>query len=150
MPPPEVWGPPTWTLIHTLAEKIHETEFPRLFPHLFNHLKRICSFLPCPDCSMHAKKFLDNIKTNEIRTKIDFINIMYIFHNVVNVRKNKPLYNYGNMYKYKYNNVGNAFKNFVNVYNTNGNIKLLSDTFQRQIIIKDFKRWLFINIASFM
>ena len=39
---PEGWGPPTWTLFHTLAEKIHEDTFPILGPQLFYHIKNIC------------------------------------------------------------------------------------------------------------
>ena len=28
MSPPEVWGPPIWTLFHVLAEKINERAYP--------------------------------------------------------------------------------------------------------------------------
>ena len=42
-----------------------------------------------------------------------------------------------------------VFNNFVSVYNTKGNMKLLSESFQRSLIIKDLKRWLVQNINSF-
>ena len=46
-------------------------------------------------------------------------------------------------------NIANVFNNFVSVYNTKGNMKLLAESFQRSLIIKDLKRWLLNNINSF-
>jgi hypothetical protein len=150
MPPPEVWGPPTWTLLHVLAEKINEEHFHALFPSLFNHIKRICSFLPCPECSHHAKQFLDKINLNDIKTKTDFKNIIYIFHNAVNKRKRKPLFNYSQIDKYKNINITNAYNSFIVVYNTNGNLKLLTESFHRKFVINDFKKWLTDNLKYFI
>jgi hypothetical protein len=149
MPPPHIWGPPTWTFIHTLVEKINEDDFNKLFPQLFNKIKQICSFLPCPECSMHAKMNLGKIKTHEIKTKTDLINMMYLFHNMVNVMKKKGLYNYADMSKYKNINIAVAFNNFVNVYHTKGDMKQLSETFQRQLVINDLRKWLLHNMKSF-
>jgi hypothetical protein len=97
MPTPSVWGPPTWTLLHTLAEKIHEDDFNKLMPQMIGLIKRICSYLPCPDCSQHATHFLAKLKSDQVSTKINFKNTMYLFHNMVNARKKKSLYNYANM-----------------------------------------------------
>lgn len=150
MPSPEVWGPPTWTLFHVLTQKINEEHFKTIMPQLFNHIKRICSFLPCPECSQHAKLFLDKININDIKTKSDLINIFYIFHNVVNQRKRKGLFLYSNLNKYKMINVADAFNSFVTVYNTNGNMKLLTESFHRKLIINQFKMWLKNNIKFFI
>jgi len=68
---------------------------------------------------------------------------------MVNARKKKGLYNYANINAYQNFNIINVFNNFVSVYNTKGNMKLLSETFQRSLIIKDLKRWLVQNINSF-
>ena len=35
------WGPPVWTLLHTLAEKINPDKFAELGPQLFVFIKRI-------------------------------------------------------------------------------------------------------------
>ena len=149
MPAPTIWGPPTWTLLHTFAEKINENEFSKLMPQLFGLIRRMCSYLPCPECSQHATLFLSKITPQQISTKIEFKNTMYLFHNMVNVRKKKPLYNYGNMNYYQGLNIINVFNNFVSVYNTKGNMQLLAESFQRSLIIKDLKKWLVTNINSF-
>jgi len=149
MPPPNIWGPPTWTLLHTMTEKIHEEDFNKLMPQMFGLIKRICSNLPCPDCSQHATIFLAKLKREQIATKNDFKNMLYLFHNMVNAKKKKPLFNYANMSAYQNLNIANVFNNFVSVYNTKGNMKLLTESFQRALIVKDLRRWLMNNHESF-
>jgi hypothetical protein len=149
MPAPEIWGPPTWTLLHTLAEKIHEDDFNKLMPQMFGLIKRICSYLPCPECSQHATRFLAKLKPEQIATKLELKNTLYLFHNMVNAKKKKHLFNYGNINVYQNLNIVNVFNNFVSVYNTKGNMKLLTESFQRALIIKDLKRWLMNNHNSF-
>jgi hypothetical protein len=149
MPAPSVWGPPTWTLLHTMAEKIHEEDFNKLMPQMFILIKRICAYLPCPDCSQHASQFLAKLKPEQMASKIDFKNTLYLFHNMVNARKKKPLFNYGNINYYQNLNIINVFNNFISIYNTKGNMKLLTESFQRVLVIKDLKRWLVNNINSF-
>jgi hypothetical protein len=77
------------------------------------------------------------------KTKQDLKNILYIFHNVVNKRKQKPMFHTNNLSIYKNKNIIHVYNQFILVYNTKGNMKLLTDTFQRQQIISSFKKWLF-------
>ena len=149
MPAPNIWGPPIWTLFHTLAENIHEEDFNRLIPQMFGLIKRICVYLPCPDCSQHATQFLAKIKPEQIASKVDFKNTLYLFHNMVNNRKKKPLFNYGNINAYQELNIVRVYNNFIAVYNTKGNMNLLTESFQRELIIKDLKKWLTTNHNSF-
>ena len=149
MPGPEVWGPPIWALFHTLAEKIKEEEFNQVFPPLFHYIKRISAYLPCPECAGHATQYFSKIKPTQITNKKDFKNMLYIFHNMVNVRKKKPLFNYADTEKYKNNNIGELYNRFINVYNTKGNMQMLNESFQRQFVIKDFKKWLINNLKHF-
>jgi hypothetical protein len=149
MPPPNIWGPPTWTLLHTMAEKIHEEDFNKLMPKMFILIKRICAYLPCPDCSQHATQFLAKLKSEQISTKTDFKNTLYLFHNMVNARKKKPLFNYANIDGYQKLNIVSVFNNFLSVYNTKGNMNLLTESFQRALIVKDLRRWLMTNHESF-
>jgi hypothetical protein len=149
MPPPDVWGPPIWTLFHVLAEKIKEEHFNIILPPLIGFIKKICAFLPCPDCAQHASQFLAKLPPQEISTKEKLKTTLYLFHNMVNVRKKKELYNYSNIAKYKYIPLSIAFNNFIRVYNTKGNMKLLTESFRRQLIIKEFKTWLLKNIMFF-
>jgi hypothetical protein len=146
MSPPEVWGPPIWTLFHTLSCKLNN---PDLIKPLFMYIQRICRFLPCPECSEDATTFLRNVRLGDIKTGDDLSMTLYLFHNHVNRKKKKALYSYSDMSKYKSYNLISVFKNFIRVYNTRGNMKMLSDDFQRNMIIGEFKKWLGANISSF-
>ena len=150
MSPPDVWGPAIWTLFHTISEKINENAYPYVINSMFSIICRICSFLPCPECSKHATSFLAKINIKDYKTKNDFKNMIYLFHNLVNAKKRKPLFNYANMNKYAYLNLQIVVNNFIANYNTKGNMKLLSETFQRTIIIKDFINWFKINSKAFL
>ena len=149
MSPPEVWGPPIWTFFHTLAEKINEDYFLNIKNSLFHVIKRICKFLPCPDCSQHATNFLAKININKINSKLDFKNMLYVFHNTVNKRKKKLLFSYAKLDIYKNYNIGSVFNHFISVYNTNGNMNLIAESFQRSLLINDLKKWLLNNHSFF-
>lgn len=149
MPNPSVWGPPVWKLFHVLIENIKEESFPKLYTELFQLIKRICSFLPCPECSIHATAFLSRVRLEQIATKNDFKSMLYIFHNKVNLRRNKTLFAYADMNKYKNQKIILAYNNFIMVYNTKGNMNLLTDSFQRQFVLKDLKKWITTNLQHF-
>lgn len=148
---PNRWGPPIWTFFHTLAEKINEEQFPLVFPALFEFIKRICRILPCPDCSQHATIFLAKVNPEGVKCKNDFRNIMCIFHNVVNRRKDKPIFN-PDALSSLYGNIGPiaAYNGFVSAFNTKGNMKLIADSFQRQLVLADFRKWFLTNIRFFL
>ena len=99
---------------------------------------------------MHAKLFLSKIDFAKIKTKDDLKRILYIFHNAVNKRKNKPAFNINYIARYSTSNLAIAYKNFVAAYKTNGNMKLLADNFQRKIIIKNINLWLSRNHQLFL
>lgn len=149
MPAISLWGPSTWTFFHVIAEKIKEQDYPRLSLPLFALIKRICAYLPCPDCSSHATRFLGKIRDEDILTKQDFQNMLYLFHNAVNVRKKKPMFNHVNLVKYSEISLEGAYNNFLRVYNTKGNMNLLTESFQRSFVIKELKMFLLQNQKSF-
>ena len=72
MSPPDVWGPPIWRFFHILAENIHEEQYHSLIPQLFTLIRRTCVYLPCPECSEHATKFLAKIGPSDISNKTEF------------------------------------------------------------------------------
>ena len=150
MSPPEVWGPPIWTLFHVLAEKINERAYPFYAGQLFSVIKNICSALPCPECTSDASIFLGKIKIQDLKTKNDFKNMVYLFHNYVNAKKRKRLYNYSGLEVYKKYNIVSVFNRFISVYHTRGNMKLLAESFQRQNIIKSIRAWFSKNIMAFV
>ena len=141
MSPPEVWGPAVWTLFHTLAEKINPDAYPYVIQSMFAMFVRICAVLPCPECSRDASGFLAKIKLSDYKTKDDFKNMLYLFHNWVNAKKRKPLFNYANMNKYADKNLILVINDFIAKYNTKGNMKLLAESFQRSFVLKDFVNW---------
>jgi hypothetical protein len=149
MSPPEVWGPAVWTLFHTLAEKVTDQAYPFVKVQLFGQIRRICGFLPCPECSTDATNFLAKININDLKTKIDFRNTFYLFHNMVNAKKRKPLFNYSHITSYNNYGLVPVVNNFISKYNTKGNMKLLAESFQRKFIVSDFKSWITKNIMAF-
>jgi len=149
MPSLNTWGPPVWTFIHALAENVREDKFGEIKGSLFGTIKNICSFLPCPECSLHAKYFLNKINIQKINDKNEFRTVFYLFHNVVNKKNNKPLYSFSQIQKYKSVHVMHAFNQFVRVYNTKGNMNLLTDTFHRGMVVKNTMTFLKNNVACF-
>jgi hypothetical protein len=118
MSPPEVWGPAVWTLFHTLIEKMNPDAYPYVINSMFGMIVRICKFLPCPDCSNDASNFLAKIKLDNYKTKSEFKNMIYLFHNWVNAKKRKPLFNYAHLAKYSNLNLISVINNFISKYNT--------------------------------
>jgi hypothetical protein len=150
MSPPEVWGPAVWTLIHALTVKINDDAYAQVSLPLFKMIVNICKFLPCPECSTDASNFLAKIHTSELKTKTDLINKFYLFHNYVNAKKRKPLFNYRDVGVYGTYNLIGVVNNFIAKYNTKGNMKLIAESFQRQMILKQFKSWFMGSIRAFI
>ena len=150
MSPPEVWGPPVWTFFHVLAEKVNENAYPIIKNQMFIIIQKICGFLPCPECAKDAAGFLGKVRINDLRNKTDFKNMLFFFHNYVNSKKRKRIYNYSDLEVYKRYNIIYAFNNFIRVYHTKGNMKQLSESFQRQFVIKDVRKWVTRNIRAFI
>ena len=149
MSPPEVWGPAVWTLFHTLAEKVNEQAYPFVKAQLFAQIRRICGFLPCPECSSDATIFLAKVNINDLKTKFDFRNTFYLFHNMVNAKKRKPLFNYSHIASYNNYGIIPVINNFISKYNTKGNMKLLAESFQRKFVVSEFTSWFKRNILAF-
>lgn len=150
MPSLEVWGPSVWTLFHVLIEKLQEDAYNKIGLQLFQMFVRICKNLPCPECSKDATIFLAKIKMTNLKNKTELKNIFYIFHNYVNVKKRKPLFNYSNINVYKNYNIANTINRFIQVYHTRGNMQLLNETFQRKMVVIDFKSFIQKNILAFI
>ena len=111
---------------------------------------RICKFLPCPDCSNDASIFLAKIKLSDMKNKTEFKNTFYLFHNWVNAKKRKALFNYSHMNVYGRYRLIDVLNDFYAKYQTKGNMKLLTESFQRQFVIKDFNNWIKYTIAAFV
>ena len=146
---PKQWGRPVWHLFHVLAEKIKEEKYPVLFRELFSNIYQISSILPCNDCANHAKHFLSKIKVDNLKTKKDFQNMLYVFHNTVNNRVNSPQFKYENLEGYKSMNIITVFNDFSKNFHTNGNMNLITESFHRSRLLQTLRIWLMSNLSKF-
>ena len=145
------WGEPTWFLFHTLAQKIKEDHFLFIRRDLLNIIYSICTNLPCPICSKHAMDYLNGINFNAIQTKQQLKDALFIFHNVVNKRKNFPLFDYNQLVeKYSKANTQNIIQNFSIYYTEKNKItKLIADNFIRGRIVHQLTEWMNANSFRF-
>ena len=144
MSPPEYWGPPVWTFFHVLAEKYNENTIDIRFNQFMIHqiyqvIRHICGYLPCPECSKDATIFLSKINPDKLN-KEGLKQMLYVFHNYVNNKKRKNIFDYKNMNIYQNINILQAFNKFISVYNTRGNMNQLNESFQRKFVIKNTKK----------
>jgi hypothetical protein len=150
MSPPEVWGPAVWTLIHALTVRINDDAYAQVSLPLFKMIVNICKFLPCPECSSDASNFLAKVQPSQLKTKQDLINTFYFFHNSVNSKKRKPLFKYNNLGVYGTYRLIGVVNNFIAKYNTKGNMKLIAESFQRQMVLNQFRSWFVGSIRAFI
>jgi len=67
----KTWGPCTWYLFHSLAEKIKDEHFSALRLEMLVMIKQFCSLLPCPECANHASEYMRRLNINRVQTKHD-------------------------------------------------------------------------------
>ena len=146
---PSQWGPPTWIFLHTLVAKIKDEQFPVIGQQVIANIIQICLFLPCPECSVHAKQFWANVVTKNINNKQDLINVLFVFHNAVNKRRNVRPFRYIDLQYYNTLKLIDTFNDFARNYNTNGNMKLLTESFHRSRLLQSLRGWLMGNLPNF-
>lgn len=143
------WGKHTWILFHTLSIRIKEESFPIIGPQLIQLIINTCKYLPCPECSSHATKFLSKCRLSTIRTRKDLIHLLYIFHNCVNHRKHAATFPYEKLENYKHVNIAKAAIAFQLHFQTKGNMRLIIDSFHRTTLVKRFIEWIYNNLHHF-
>ena len=111
---------------------------------------KICNNLPCPECALHAKHFWAKVKTANINNKIDLINLLFVFHNIVNKRKHLPPFKYDNLQYYKTKNVIDTYNLFSRNFNTHGNMNLINESFHRNMMLASLRSWLMQNLQHFI
>jgi hypothetical protein len=146
---PSYWGPSTWIFMHTLVAKIKEPSFSIIGPSLIQMLMQICYNLPCPECAQHARQFWSKVKTANIKTKDDLINLLFVFHNMVNKRKQLPQFKYEKLSYYNTRNIVETYNIFSRNFNTKGNMNLINDSFRRNMMISSLRGWLMTNLNHF-
>jgi hypothetical protein len=145
------WGKPIWTFFHLLAHKVKDEDFAVIRSELLNTIFSICTVLPCPVCSEHAKRYLQAINFNNIRTKQDLKMMLCNFHNEVNKRKGYAIFNFENLNE-TYD--GMNFVNSINLFiyhfeDKHRSAKLMADDMMRTHISGNVKKWILQNIHHF-
>jgi len=137
------WGPPTWCFLHTLVEKIKEEHLKKTRLGILKVIYDICINLPCPECSQHAKNYLNNVNFNSIIKKDDFKNMIYEFHNSVNNRTGKPLFNRNDLdVEYKNNVLTTTFYNFlIKFKDKRPNNRFIHEDLYRSALSKIIVKW---------
>ena len=147
-----VWGPPTWRLLHCLSVKAKDTMTLPQIKELKAIIERIASNLPCPICSTHAKSYFKLNKFNQLTTLDQLRYFLFLFHNNVNHRINKPMITYEeHNVLYKNMNLELVIRNMFSVYeNMNStNVTMMLYSFHRNSILKDLNQYLVQNHALF-
>ena len=138
------WGNPTWTFFHTIAEKIHPNHFDEIRESMLNMIYTICINLPCPECAMHAKQFLDSINFQSIQTVDDFRTMLWKFHNTANARRGVDLFSY-DMLRQTYSNANtvNVVMNFLKVFqDRHFNTRTVANDFHRKRAVVAINQWI--------
>jgi hypothetical protein len=146
---PNQWGPPTWIFIHTLAEKIKESSFQHIGKQLIQIIINICRNLPCPDCTIHAKQFWAKVNVQNLNSRDDLINLIYVFHNIVNKRKGQSMFKYEDLKYYKSRGIIETFNIFARNFTTRGNMNLINESFHRNMMLTNLRSWLMNNLIHF-
>ncbi len=151
MSPIKIWGPATWTFFHTLIDKIRDESFLKIYREVFIMIRIICMNLPCPDCAAHAKKFLASVPLYKISTKLDFKQMMCVFHNSVNIRTKSAVFSLDDLDD-RYRNIplNASFRRFLTTYNTRGTMKYFAEEYQRGQTIKRLNLFLRKNSEHFI
>lgn len=145
------WGKPIWTFFHLLAHKVKDEDFAVIRSELLNNIFLICTVLPCPICSEHAKRYLQAINFNNIHTKQDLKIMLCNFHNEVNKRKGYAIFNAEHLNEtYDGMNFVNSINLFIyNFEDKHRSAKLMADDMMRTQISRNVKTWIRKNIQHF-
>jgi hypothetical protein len=138
-----VWGEPTWFFLHTIAEKVKPESFAIVRSDLLKNIYNVCTNLPCPYCAKHAKTHLDSINFSRISSKEELKMMLYTFHNVVNAKKNYPIFPREELdTKYSLANTGKIFTHFIIHFNDTYRAPgMIADDLFRKQLSKTLVEW---------
>jgi hypothetical protein len=139
-----VWGPPTWQLLHCMALKAKETITPSQLQELKTIIERLVSNLPCPMCSAHAISYFKANHFQRIQTIEQLQMFLFLFHNSVNSRIQKSLLTYeDHLLLYRYMSIETVVQNMFHVYQhmNSTNVTMMLYSFHRKNILHDLHKY---------
>jgi hypothetical protein len=145
------WGPIVWKVLHCITIKIKDEEFINQREKLIELITKICSNLPCPHCSSHAIRIINNYKLKYVKKKEDLIKFVHFMHNLVNKKTKKNTHSIEIIDNYKNYNTKNVLSDYYRM-NTNyktPNVKMMLHTHSRNEFLKFFYNYFNANISKF-
>jgi hypothetical protein len=145
------WGEPTWNLFHVIAEKIIPENFFNIRTELFDIVRNICYNLPCPDCANHARNYINAINFNAITNPLQLKDMLFVFHNEVNKRKDFPLYNRDDLdNRYSAMNLRYCVLLFLKHFrDKHKSTRMLADDLYRAKLANKIEKWFVENLNKF-
>lgn len=131
------WGPICWIFLHTIVEKIKPKSFDSKKEILFQIISDICNNLPCPNCRKHSSNYLNNNNIRKCNTIHDLRMFIFNFHNTVNRRLNKKIFESKDLEKYKRCNFKELIKRFNLVFKKQYLFTKTMDGWKRRKITED-------------
>ena len=144
-----IWGPPTWILLHSIVEQIKNPDFNNYKVNILNIIKNICINVPCQVSSQTSRFFLNNVNINTLQNLHDIKVMLYLFHNFVNKNNKKAIFNFSDTKKYKDVNLSQAFGLFRNFHLNNLNLKNSMNHNKMVTIINDINKFILENIVYY-
>ena len=139
-----VWGPPTWQVLHCMALKAKETMTLPQLQELKTIMERMVANLPCPMCSTHATSYFKKNHFQRIQTLQQLQQFLFLFHNNVNARIQKPLITYEeHVLIYQPMSIDMAVRNMFHVYQhmNNTNVTMMLYSFHRKRMVYDLDQY---------
>lgn len=140
-----VWGPIVWSTLHSLSIHVKEESFSKIKNELIDIIIKICSNLPCPTCTSHAKALLNRYTIKaRVKTKQDLIRILCVIHNEVNKRLKKTVLRLEDCVRL---HKDKSFKETQQIYyktlmNMKFGEKMMLYNFHRKLFLKEFKQFI--------
>jgi hypothetical protein len=110
------WAHPTWSFLHTLFENIPNSHFLANKTTILNYLSGMLRLLPCPDCANHASTYLSRNKLENIKSVTDGRQFFFRFHNDVNRRLRKSLFDINKLTIYKNRSISEEYKKHTSIF----------------------------------
>lgn len=130
----KLWGPPTWIFIHSFLELMSDECYLIHKQTVINLLTSICSTLPCRDCTNHALAYMKKhpLHPNYYPTRKHLQYYFYKFHNAVNIRLGKPIFDDFN--KYESARLTIVFREFQTKYRGSSTMDFTNNMARKNII----------------
>ena len=94
---PRIWGPHLWNFLHYSATNYPEHPSKQQIQEMITWLCSLPVAIPCPDCSGHYKKYIEENKSKMVdicSSRDKLFNFLVDIHNKVNVRNGKRVVSY--------------------------------------------------------